>query len=133
MSKFFVRAKCGKDVNLETVSVDIDNDAIDYKYLSSFINCDWIEVVKAKKLRHPYILIVDEEGLLKQNPIVNVVATCLYNSNNIKQGFISPISGDVLVAKMVPDGEGAYDISSLDKSDVDDVKAIITSELQKLI
>ena len=64
----------------------------DFKWYSEQIGCEWIEIVRPRG--YDYVLIVDEEGLLKNNKI-NPIASVMY-------GFFEhgqPIVGDVLLMK----------------------------------
>jgi hypothetical protein len=54
----------------------------------------WFEIVRARGLPQPYVMIVDEEGLLKDK-CVNVCGCVLYGT--VKHG--SPIVGDIVIMR----------------------------------
>ena len=64
----------------------------------------YIEIVRPAYLRRPYVMIVDEEGMLKGLPINNT-GSLLYNG---------PIVGDVLILKEGFNEDGEPDLLSLD-------------------
>lgn len=73
----------------------------------------YIEHVHPKHLPEPYCMIVDEEGLLKEQPVLNLVGSVLYGTPEHGQ----PIVGDVVIMK---DGfdNGEPDIVGLSDEDV---------------
>lgn len=76
----------------------------------------WMEVVHPRNLKHPYIMVVDEEGLIKSKQL-NLIGTKLYNYKNINAG---PIVGDVILTKIIYTDEGP-DLGLLDDEDVSNV------------
>ena len=64
----------------------------------------YIEIVRPAYLRRPYVMIVNEEGLLKGLPINNT-GSLLYGA---------PIVGDVLILKEGFNDDGEPDLLSLD-------------------
>lgn len=75
----------------------------------------YIEIVRLKTLE-PYVLIVDEEGLLKPNAKNNVIASIL------NDGWIA---GTAVVMKEGFTEDGEPDIFGLDETDVDKVDSVI--------
>jgi len=74
----------------------------DYKWLAKQIGCDWIEVVRPRdRLAEGLIMIVDEEGLLKEN-VINIAGSWLYGTDLHGQ----PIVGDMLIIKEVYGDDG---------------------------
>jgi hypothetical protein len=71
-----------------------------YKGLQETVG-GYIEVVRPKGLKHPFCMIVDEEGLLKKKPL-NTVGSYLYGSH--EHGH--PIVGDVVIAKEIETHQG---------------------------
>lgn len=59
------------------------------------IDCDLVEIVRAKNLPEPYVIICDEEFLLKGEPVLNPIASVLYGIRDHGQ----PICGTVLIGK----------------------------------
>lgn len=66
------------------------------------IGCEWIEIVRPKGLPDGYVLLVDEEGALKDQPWFNVYASYLYGTQ--EHGW--PICGNAVIAKTVSGPEG---------------------------
>ena len=76
------------------------------------IGCEYVEVVHPEGLPGPYLMIVDEEGLMKDRPSLNVIASYLYGTHKHGQ----PIVGNAVIVKEVITGEG-YDLSWLTESE----------------
>ena len=57
------------------------------------IGCNMIEIVHAAGLETPYVMVVDEEALLKDHPVINCIASVLYGMPKHGQG----ICGTVLI------------------------------------
>ena len=79
-----------------------ENYTYTFEAMAAAINCDTIDIVHAINLPDPYCMVVDDEGLLKNEPLVNPIASYLY-------GFLThgqPICGDVIIMKdkHTPDG-----------------------------
>lgn len=73
------------------------------------IGCDCIEIVRPDILKEPYVMVVDEEGLLKEEPRLNCIASFLYGTQNHGQ----PIVGKALIMKEVATADGV-DLTWLD-------------------
>ena len=65
----------------------------------------FIEIVRPRYLRKPYVMIVNEEGLLRNLP-VNNTASMLYAG-------ITPIVGDVLIMQEIFSDEGEPELVGL--------------------
>ena len=65
------------------------------------IGCEWVEVVHPRRLSEQYAVLVDEEGLLKANPVFNEIASYLYEIEQHGQ----PIVGDAVIVRVVYDPE----------------------------
>lgn len=85
------------------------------------IGCSCIETVHPRRLPNPYVMIIDESGLLKELP-VNPLASVLYETD--RHGW--PIFGTALLMKEAITIDGP-DIVSLDEDDIEAIKAIIGS------
>lgn len=57
------------------------------------IGCEYIEIVHPMGLEAPHVIVVDEEALLKNRPVINYLASYLYGTH--EHGH--PICGNVLV------------------------------------
>ena len=91
--------------------VDVPNNAtLDYFYKG--IGCDFVEIVRPVRLANGYVLIIDEEGLMKRPATVNVVASALYDTPN----HGSPIVGNAYLVKEAITPDGA-DLESLDATE----------------
>ena len=61
-----------------------------------------IEIVHPKGLDRPYLLVIDEEGLLKDKPAVNFIGSYLYKT----QEHGNPIVGEVLIMQDIDTNSG---------------------------
>lgn len=82
------------------VDVDEKKGLLDEAY--RLIDCSMIEIVHAVKLREPYVMIVDEEGMFAHPPRLNFIASILYGI----QDHGSPIVGNAIIMKDVMTDEG---------------------------
>lgn len=89
----------------------------DWRWYSRQIGCDYIENVYPRGLNHPYMMIIDEEGLLKEKPVCNFYASWLYE--NHKHG--NPIVGNALIMKMIGTDDGP-DVGGLEKEEAEAVQ-----------
>ena len=72
--------------------IDVPEDkGLSWYYLE--IGCDMIEIVHAVGLETPYVMVVDEEALLKDHPVINCIASVLYGMSMHGQS----ICGTVLI------------------------------------
>lgn len=82
--------------NLTWQKVSVDYDAEDYsEQFSKFIQCDWIEAVYVEIENQNYILIVDEEGLYKEDNKINIPASVWYSAMDWNYLIV----GNVLIGK----------------------------------
>ena len=70
-----------------------DQSMLDFCY--QHCNCDMIEAVNPRGLDDPYMFVCDEEYLFKDHPVINFVASYLYETHKHKH----PICGDVVVMR----------------------------------
>ena len=81
-------------------------DVPDQKSLLSWfykqIKCSCIENVYPRGLEDPYMMVMDEEALLKDNPTINFLASWLYQTQN--HGH--PICGTVLIMQRIMTWDG---------------------------
>ena len=92
---------------------------LDFAYTA--IGCDCIEVVHPVHLPKPYLMIVDESGMLNHRS-VNPIGSLLYGTP--VHGW--PIVGPALIMKEALTGSGP-DIVSLKEKDIDTLKDIINN------
>ena len=82
----------------------------------------YIEIVRPRGLPRPYVMLVDDEGWIKEKPL-NIIASLIYGYNEHKQ----PIAGDVLIIKDGVDKDGEHDILPLDANEYKKLIDIIKS------
>ena len=92
--------KLRTDGHIEIIDVPQQRGLLDWFYLQIGTNC--IENVYPRGLEEPYMMVVDEEGLLKDRPVINFLASWLYETQ--KHGH--PIVGTVLVMQRVMTWDG---------------------------
>ena len=97
--------------------VDVPNE-YDYKWMQEQVG-GWIEIVRPRRLPDGFVMIVDEEGLLKEKPL-NMVGSWFYETD--KHG--SPIVGDVLIMKEEFGDEGPECVG-MTEEEVDKIFKII--------
>ena len=76
----------------------------------------FIEIVRPRYLRKPYVMIVNEEGLLHDLP-VNNTGTLLYGSN------LTPILGDIVIMQEGFTDEGEPDLMGLEPAEASSLLA----------
>lgn len=84
----------------------------------SFIGCNCIEAVKAAGIKHPYRLLVDEEGILKEKPVLNFLASYLYGTHHHGQ----PIVGNAVIVAEEVLQNGDHDLRLLTKKEAEDAR-----------
>jgi len=67
----------------------------DLRWYAEQIGAKFVELVHPRGLKSPYILLCDEEGRLKEKPVINFLGSWLYETH--KHG--EPIVGDVVIMK----------------------------------
>lgn len=91
------------------------------EYYYKYIECDMIEMVPVRALAYlnekceDYVMIVDEESLLKADPKMNVFASVIYGA---------PIFGNAMIVK-----DAGEDFAGLEDED----HALLGKTLEKLI
>lgn len=106
---YAVKLHCGKPT-IELVEKKDSDDVLSFCYRE--IGCDMIEIPPTRHLKAPYIMIADEEGLLKHKPILNILGSYFYGM----QDHGNPIVGHALIMKE----KGAH-IAWLTKAEYEDV------------
>lgn len=69
------------------------------------IECDTIDIVHAEGLRKPYCMVVDDEGLLVDEPVINLYASHLYGAHRHGQA----IAGRAVIMKDEITDDGGID------------------------
>ena len=83
--------KLGYDGSVSVVKNNPGQEFLEFCYDS--IGCQYVEQVSAKYLDAPYVLMIDEEGLFAEQPMVNVIASYLYGTHE----HLQPIVGNALI------------------------------------
>lgn len=73
----------------------------------------WIEIVHPVRLKRPYCMVVNEEGVLRNLPF-NAFGSFLYGAD--KHG--SPIAGDIVLLKGGINNDGELDLLGLTELDI---------------
>ncbi|MEG2621378.1 MAG: hypothetical protein RSC06_00635 [Clostridia bacterium] len=110
--------KVGTNLSIEMV------DATNQPFLGfcyKQIGCDMIEIVRPRGLKRPLVMVIDEEGLLKSEPVINFIGSYLYETHEHKL----PIVGNALICKEINNGT---DLAFLDEDEAID----IAKELDKI-
>lgn len=74
----------------------------------------YIEIVHPRRLERPYCIIVDEEFLLKNDPIFNLVGSWLYQTDI----HGCPICGTIVIMKDGYNADGEPDIVGLTDEEI---------------
>ena len=84
--------------------VDVSKNPGEYIYsrIAHEIGCSVIEIVRPQGLEHPFMMIVDEEGLLVDRPVINPIGSYLYRY----QEHRNPIAGHLVIGKEIMTDEG---------------------------
>lgn len=83
-----------------------------YKSIGEVVG-GWIEIVHPVRLKRPYCMVVNEEGVLLNLPM-NVIGSFLYGSYN----HGNPILGDIVLLKDGISDDGYRDLSGLTEQDI---------------
>ena len=86
--------------------VELTGDSLDklQKMVGGFI-----EIVRARNLRLPYVMVVNEEGLIHNLPV--------NNTGSLLYAGITPIVGDVVIMKEGYNDEGEPDLLWMEKQE----------------
>ena len=120
---------------MKTIKLNVNNPLIsavevpDGDFLEQarkLIGCEWIGTVYPRGLKAPYLMIVDEEGLLKAN-LMNPIGSVLYGAH--EHGNL--IVGDAVIAKTVFDDYGECDLAWLTDEEAKEAFGSIRETLGK--
>lgn len=95
-------------------------DQRDWRWFPRQIGCEYFENVYPRGLADPYMMIVDEQGLFKDKPVLNFFASWLYGTHQHGQ----PIVGDVLIMKTVETEDGP-DVAGLEKEEAETIQEMV--------
>lgn len=112
MMEYAVKLKTNGTVDLISVP-----EQRDWEWYPRQIGCDYIEHVYPRGLEEPYMMIVDENGLLQDRPACNFYASWLYGTHMHGE----PIVGDVLIMKRIMTEDGP-DIGGLEKKEAEAIQ-----------
>lgn len=82
----------------------------------------WMEIVHPKRLKRPYCMIVNDEGLLRNLPL-NVFGSLLYGTDY----HGNPIVGDIVLIKEGINSNGECDLVGLDEQDIHSLGAMVSA------
>ena len=94
----------------------------DWRWYPQQIECEYFENIYPRGLEDPYMMIVDEEGLYKERPVINFFASWLYETHRHGQ----PIVGDALIMKQVMTDEGP-DIGGMERDEAEAIQRKVHS------
>ena len=83
-----------------------------YKSIGEVVG-GWIEIVHPVRLKRPYCMVVNEEGMLRNLPM-NAFGSFLYGTDN----HGSPILGDIVLLKEGINSDGDLDLLGLTELDI---------------
>ena len=84
----------------------------------------WIEIVRPVRLERPYCMIVNEEGVLLNQPM-NMFGSFLYGTNY----HGNPILGDIVLLKEGINSDGERDILGLDEQDIKYLRDMVSTKM----
>lgn len=84
--------KLKTNLEIEMVEIPANKSFIDFCHEQ--IGCDTTERVHPRNLEDPYVMMIDEEGLMTRKPIINFIGSYLYGTHEHQH----PIVGDTLIA-----------------------------------
>lgn len=94
-----------------------------YKSIGDVVG-GWIEVVRPVRLKRPYCMIVNEEGLLLNLPI-NSFGSFLYGTNYHGNWIL----GDIVLLKEGINSDGERDILGLDEQDIKYLRDMVSTKM----
>ena len=97
-------------------------DNFDWDWMKDKIGCDWIEIVHPMRLPEGFVMIVDEEGLLKENEL-NPVGCWFYKTDVHGE----PIVGDILILKE-EEGDDGIECVGMTDDEVAEIFSLIGRE-----
>lgn len=97
--------------------------------IRKMIGCEWVEVVRTRRLGNKYIMIVDEEGRLKDAPLFNEIASYIYGIEQHGE----PIVGDAAIIRMERASDGSEDLEWMNREEAEILTNTIRTGLKKFI
>lgn len=117
--------KLKTDGEISVIEVPADKD---WRWYSRQIGCDLIQIVHPMGLESPRVVICDEEGLLKERPMINFLASWLYETQTHGQ----PIVGDVLIMEEYDTADGG-DLGGMSREDADELSENLLSQFGRAV
>lgn len=118
MNELYAVKMYANQPRFEIVEKQASDNVLSFCYRE--IECELIDVPPSELLKEPYIMIADDEGLLKDKPYINIVGSYFYGAHKHGQ----PLVGNVLIMKM-----GEDDIRWLTFEEAEEIMGIISEEL----
>lgn len=122
--------KLNTQLDVEIVEKKPEQSFLDFCYEN--IGCQCVEKVNARYLKEPFVLMIDEEGRFKDQPVVNFIASYLYGTHEHHE----PIVGNAMVMKLGMTDAGP-DILPLDEAEArhveESMKAIAHVAYRKVL
>jgi len=112
--KYAVRI--GSNMEITKVRPEEGESFLDFCYRS--IDCSCIEIVRVNGLPSDLVMVVDDEAMLVDKPMINFVGSFLYGT----QKHMSPICGNILIVREALTDNG-IDLVLMDEKTADLVAA----------
>jgi len=105
---------------MKAILVKTNNEVVigdfTFQQMQKQFKSGYAEVIKPSKLKHKFVMVVDEEGLLNDSPL-NKVGSSIFGYK---------IVGDIFLC-----GERTHDLGSLSDNDVQELKVMIDEIIAK--
>ena len=102
---------CRTNGTIEDMGLTEDHE---FSWYAEQIGAEFVELVHARGLEVPYVFLCDEEGKLKDHPVINFLGSWLYETH--KHG--EPVVGDILILKEVMK-HGERDLDGMEAGEAD--------------
>ena len=102
---------CRTNGTIEDMGLTEDHE---FGWYAEQIGAEFVEPVHARGLKTPYVFLCDEEGKLKDRPVINFLGSWLYETH--KHG--EPVVGDILILKEVMK-HGERDLDGMEAGEAD--------------
>ena len=90
---------CRTDGTVEDMTMTEDHA---FDWYAEQIGARIVQTVYPKGLKDPYLFLCDEEGLLREKPVINFLGSWMYGTHEHGE----PIVGDIIIVKQVMTDEG---------------------------
>lgn len=102
---------CRTDATIEDMALTEDHGL---RWYAEQIGAEFVELVHARGLHAPYVFLCDEDGKLKDRPVINFIGSWLYETH--KHG--EPVVGDIVILKEVM-SHGERDLGGMEAGEAD--------------